>query len=282
LSKFYVPDYKILIPMERKTMAEFKTHEPGTFCYVEMATNDPTASGKFYTALFGWDRNDQDMGEYGIYTQYQLNGKVVAAQYKLNAEQEAQNVPPNWGQYVTVTDADTATARATELGGQVVMGPMDVMDYGRMSVIADPTGAVFCIWEPKSNIGVELRDEPGSMCWNELMTTDTTKAVTFYAGLFGWETETMSMGDQGDYTMFKGGGGQPAGGMMAIQPEMGPIPPNWLVYFAVDDVDNSHDNAVGLGGKAIVPPTDIMEVGRFAVIADPVGAVFGIYKSTKA
>jgi len=263
-------------------MAEFKTHEPGTFCYAEMTTNDPAASEKFYTELFGWSRDDQDMGEYGIYTQYQIKGKIVAAQYKLNAEQEAKNVPPNWGQYVTVTDADAATARAAELGGQIVMGPMDVMDYGRMSVIGDPTGAVFCIWEPKSNIGVELRDEPGAMCWNELMTPDTDKAATFYGGLFGWEIETMSMGDMGDYTLFKGGSKQPAGGMMAIKPEMGPIPANWLVYFAVDDVDGVHDKAVSLGGKAMVPPTDIPKMGRFAVITDPVGAVFGIYKSTKA
>jgi predicted enzyme related to lactoylglutathione lyase len=267
--------------MERKIMAEFKKHEPGTFCYAEMATSDPAASGKFYTELFGWSRNDQDMGEYGIYTQYQINGKVVAAQYKLNAEQEAQNVPPNWGQYVTVTDVDAATNRATKLGGQVVMGPQDVMDYGRMSVMSDPTGAVFCIWEPKSNIGVELRDEPGAMCWNELMTPDTGEAATFYGGLFGWETQTMDMGDMGEYTLFNRSGGQGAAGMMAIKPEMGPIPANWLVYFAVDVVDGAHDKAVSLGGRSMVPGTDILGAGRFAVIADPVGAVFGIFKSTK-
>ncbi len=263
-------------------MVEFKNHQPGTFCYVELATNDPDASGKFYTELFGWNRNDQDMGEYGIYTQYQLNDKIVAAQYKLNAEQEAKNVSPNWGQYVTVTDADAATARAAELGGQVVMGPEDVMDFGRMSVVSDPTGAVFCIWEPKSNIGVELRDEPGAMCWNELMTPDTEKAATFYSGLFGWEPATMDMGDVGEYTLFNRGGGQGAAGMMVIKPEMGPIPANWLVYFAVADIDGSHDKALSLGGKAVVPPTDIPEVGRFAVIMDPVGAVFGIYKSNRA
>jgi predicted enzyme related to lactoylglutathione lyase len=262
-------------------MAEFKNHEPGTFCYAELATSDPAASGKFYNELFGWSRNDQDMGEYGIYTQYHLNNKIVAAQYKLNPEQEAHNVLPNWGQYVTVTDADAATARATELGGQVVTGPLDVMDYGRMSVISDPTGAIFCIWEPKSNIGVELRDEPGAMCWNELMTPDTEKAAAFYSGLFGWEPETLDLGDIGQYTMFNRGSGQQAAGMLAIKPEMGSIPANWLVYFAVADIDRIHDQAVSLGGKAVMPPTDIPEVGRFAVITDPVGAVFGIFKSSK-
>jgi len=262
-------------------MPEFERHEPGTFCYVELVTPDPVASGKFYTELFGWDRNDQDMGEFGIYTQYHLAGKVVAAQYKMNAEQEAMDVPPNWGQYVTVEDADATTTRARELGGQVVMGPADVMDYGRMSVLADPTGAVFYIWEPRANIGVEVRDDSGAMCWNELMTRDPEKAVSFYKGLFGWETEKMNLGPMGNYTLFNLPGGQVAGGMMPIQPEMGPVPAHWLVYFATDDVDATVARAGKLGAETLVPTMEIPDVGRFAVIKDPVGAVFAIYKSMR-
>lgn len=259
-------------------MPVFDKHEPGTFCYAELTTNDPAKAGKFYTELFGWSRNDQDMGEYGIYTQYQLDGKVVAAQYKITEDQEAQSIPPNWGQYVTVADADATSAKVTELGGSVLMGPMDVNDYGRMSVLADPMGAVFCIWQAQGNCGIQLRDEPGTMCWNELLTTETEQAKTFYGGLFGWETESMEMGDMGVYTMFNRGAGKPAGGMVAISPEKGPVPPHWLVYFRVADVDGSTDQAVSLGGAAIVPPTDIPHAGRLAVIADPTGAVFGIYK----
>lgn len=262
-------------------MPEYKKHEPGTFCYAELVTSDPAASGKFYMELFGWERNDQDMGEFGIYTQYQIDGQVVAAQYKLTAEQEGQNVPPNWGQYVSVNDADASTAKAAELGGNVIMGPMDVMDYGRMSVLSDPTGAVFCLWQPKENIGVELRDDPGTMCWNELMTADTEKALPFYAGLFGWETESMDMGEMGTYTMFNNGGGRPAGGVMPINSEMGPIPAHWLIYFAVAETDASFARALELGAKEIVAPTDLPGAGRFAVIADPVGAVCGIYQSNR-
>lgn len=262
-------------------MPEFSKHEPGTFCYAELVTSDPAATGKFYTALFGWSRDDQDMGEFGIYTQFQMNGKIVAAQYKIVAEQEAMNVPPHWGQYVTVNDAEASTAKVAELGGQVIMGPQDVMDHGRMSVLADPAGAVFNLWQPKQNIGIELRDDPGTMCWNELMTTDTAGAKSFYGGLFGWEPEAMDMGDMGEYTIFNRGAGQDVGGMMAITPEMGPIPPSWLVYFAAEDIEATLEKAVSLGAKPMVPPTDIPEVGRFAVIVDPVGAVFAIYKSLK-
>ena len=262
-------------------MPEYKAHEPGTFCYAELATSDPAAAGEFYMKLFGWNRNDQDLGEFGVYTQFDLGGKVVAAQFKLPEEQVANNVPPNWGQYVSVVDVDGTAARAAELGGQTVMGPMDIFDYGRMAVLADPGGAVICLWQPKSNIGVEFRDDPGSMCWNELLTNDTGQASAFYGGLFGWESKAMDMGDLGDYTTFHMGGGPPAGGMMSIQAEMGPIPPHWLVYFAVADCTASQEKAAGLGAQTLVPRTKIPGMGAFSVLQDPVGAVFGIFQSLR-
>jgi len=258
-------------------MPEYKTHAPGTFCYAELVTPDPAASGDFYMTLFGWSRNDQDLGEFGIYTQYELDGKVVAAQFKMPPEQEGAGVPPNWGQYVSVADVDDACARAGDLGGQVVMGPMDVFEHGRMAVLADPQGAVFCLWQPKENIGVDLKGDPGSMCWNELLTNDTGSAGAFYGGLFGWEPRAQDMGDLGTYTIMMRGGGDMAAGMIAIQPDMGPIPPHWLVYFAVPDCDAGRNEAEGLGARVLVPPTDIPETGRFSVIQDPVGAVFAIF-----
>ena len=260
-------------------MPEYQNHEPGTFCYAELATTDPAVAGEFYMTLFGWNRNDQDLGEFGVYTQFDKDGKVVAAQFKLPDEQTARQVPPNWGQYVSVDDVDGAAARAGELGGQTVMGPMEVFDYGRMVVLADPAGAVFCLWQPKANIGAECKDDPGSMCWNELLTSDPDQAAAFYGGLFGWRAEAMNMGDLGDYTTFHTGGGRPAAGMMPIQPEMGPVPPHWLVYFAVADCAATRDKAAGLGARILVPPTEIPGMGIFSVLQDPVGAVFGIYQS---
>jgi predicted enzyme related to lactoylglutathione lyase len=113
------------------------------------------------------------------------------------------------------------------------------------------------------------------------MTPDTEGAKPFYAGMFGWETESMVMGEMGEYTMFTRGGGQGAGGMVAIQPEMGPTSPHWLAYFAVAEVDDSHGRALTLGAQSVVAPTDIPGAGRFAVIMDPTGAVFGIYHGNK-
>ena len=215
-------------------MPEFKEHTPGTFCYVELAAADPQAAGDFYGSLFGWKRNDEDMGEHGVYTQFTRDGKITGAMHKLTAEQKAQNVPPHWGLYITVADADSATKKAAELGGQVLMGPMDVFDAGRMSVLADPQGATFCIWQANKHCGIQLRDETNTLCWSELMTNDTASATAFYGGLLGWETETSDTGGMRNYTLFSAGK-IPAAGMMEITPEMGPMPPNWLAYIQVDD-----------------------------------------------
>lgn len=262
-------------------MPEFTEHAPGTFSYAELATADPEASGRFYGELFGWQRNDQDLGEYGVYSQFNQGGAITAAQYLLPAEQRAAGVPSNWGQYVTVQDVESATAKAQALGAEVVMGPMDVFDYGRMTALKDPQGAHICLWQALKHCGAGVLDDPGAMCWNELMTPDTDGAAEFYTNLFGWSTETMEMGDLGTYTVFTRGEGRPGGGMVATPREKGPIPPHWLLYFAVAEIDESHTRALELGAETIVPPTDIPNAGRLAVIQDPVGALFGVYQSQR-
>ena len=117
----------------------------------------------------------------------------------------------------------------------------------------------------------------GTFCWNELMTGDVDGARDFYAKLFGWTYDEMDMGPMGKYTMFKQGD-QPAGGCMAL-PQEG-VPPHWMSYVTVDDVDASTTKAEKFGAKILVPPTDIPNIGRFSVISDPSGAALGLYKST--
>jgi predicted enzyme related to lactoylglutathione lyase len=111
----------------------------------------------------------------------------------------------------------------------------------------------------------------GAFSWSELMTTDVDGAKKFYAELFGWETEDMDMGDM-NYTVVKVGG-DGVGGIMTTPPQAAGIPPNWGVYVTVDDVDATAKKAEKLGGKILVPPTDIPTVGRFSVLQDLQGAV---------
>lgn len=262
-------------------MPAFKAHEPGTFCYAELVSTDPVATSAFYRELFGWDQRDNDLGEHGIYSHFHMNGAITGAQYKRNAEQEAAGVPPHWSVYIAVADVDAATDQAREMGANVLMQPFDVFDVGRMSVLQDPQGAAFSLWQEGTSCGVGVMDEPGAMCWQELMTSDTQGGQKFYTDLFGWQSETMNMGEMGDYTIFTRGVARDVGGMVQVPADHGPIPSHWLLYFEVAAVDVAHEAALKLGAKTIVPPTDIPTAGRFAVIQDPVGAVFGIYKSAK-
>lgn len=254
-------------------MSIMERYTPGTFSYAELATSDAAAARAFYTGLFGWEVDEIPMGEHGSYYMFRLGSHVTAAMHQVGPEQAA-GVPPHWGSYVTVASVDGSAARAAELGGTVLMAPFDVMDAGRMAVVRDPTGAVFSLWEARGHPGAQVLDEPGALCWNELATGDTERARDFYTGLFGWTPQEQDMGSM-TYTTFMRGG-ERAGGMYAITPEMAGMPPSWMVYFAVEDVDASTAHARELGAQVHVEPADIPGVGRFAMMADPQGAMLSL------
>jgi len=258
-------------------MPELTKHDPNTFCWPELATSDPDGAKKFYGAIFGWNFQDDEVGPDMVYTMALKGDKYAGAMFAINEEMKAQGVPPNWLQYVSVESVDASTEKAKSLGGVVMREPMDVMEIGRMSVLQDPTGAVFALWEAKQAIGAQVVNEHGALTWNEVLTNDVDKAGKFYTELFNWASDTQDMGAF-SYTVFMNGD-RPAAGMMAINQEtMGDIPSNWLLYFAVDDADKAAENAKAAGGNILEPPRDIPEVGRFTIIQDPQGAVFAMIK----
>jgi predicted enzyme related to lactoylglutathione lyase len=247
---------------------------------VDLGTSDTAAAKRFYTGLFGWTVEDRPMGNGAFYTMLFSGGRSVAALYQQDSQQQAMGIPPNWLSYISVESADRSAALAGKLGGTVLMEPFDVLDVGRMAMIQDPTGAVVALWEPRTHQGAEVVEEPNTLAWNELETGDTARAAAFYAGLLGWGAESSHYGTT-DYTIFRQGE-RMTGGMMAIPSEWGPVPPHWLVYFAVADCDAAAAGAERLGGTVTSPPMDIPSVGRFALIRDPQGAVFAVIKFAQA
>ncbi|MFN2578378.1 MAG: VOC family protein [Pyrinomonadaceae bacterium] len=250
------------------------THAPGSFCWIELATTDGAGAKKFYSELFGWEAQDDPIGQGMVYTTLKLNGKNAGALYQKGGE-EMREVPTHWASYISVTSADETAAKAKALGATVIQGPFDVMEHGRMAIISDPTGAHFCIWQAKQHKGVSVQGETNSLCWNELLTNDTGRAIDFYTKLFGWKTRTDSGATP--YSEITNGN-EHIGGIMQIQPQMGPMPPSWVIYIAVEDCDGTAQKATSLGGRQYMPPTDIPNVGRFAVLSDPQGAVFNVIK----
>jgi predicted enzyme related to lactoylglutathione lyase len=245
------------------------SYAPGTPSWVDLASPDLAASASFYASLFGWDAVDQGP-EAGHYHQMELGGTPVAGAGPLMMEGQ----PPAWTTYVSVEDADATIAVVRAAGGTVFVEPMDVLDVGRMAIFADPTGAAAAVWQPRRHVGAGLVNEPGALAWNELSTRDTAAATTFYAEVFGWEAETADMGGM-EYTTWMLGG-KAIGGMMAMPAEVpAEVPSYWLAYFGTAECDATVDRATGLGATLFAGPMDIPS-GRFAVLADPAGAMFGI------
>ncbi len=264
--------------MEESNMTEINEYKPGAFCWIDLSTTDTTAATKFYRELFGWDANDEPAGEGMVYTHLALGGKSVGGLYAMPKETRDMGVPPHWMSYISVENADQTAAKAKELGATVLMEPADVGEGGRMAVMQDPTGAWFSIWQPLKHHGAEIFNEPISLCWTELMTTDTKKAAAFYGGLFGYTAKVQNMGEI-DYTSFMNGD-IPTAGMMAITPGMGEgIPSHWAVYLTVEDCDATVSKAKSLGAQVYKDTSDIPGMGRFAVLADPQGAVFSVFES---
>jgi predicted enzyme related to lactoylglutathione lyase len=258
-------------------VAEFSSHVPGTFSWVELSTTDQQAGVAFYRALFGWDVNEQPMGPGQTYSVFLLRGKDVAAGWTMSQPERESGAPPHWNMYVTVASADDAAKQAESLGAKVLAAPFDVMDVGRMAVIQDPTGAVFCVWQPKRHIGAKILNEPGALCWSELTTRDTKAAEAFYTKLFGWTAKHSAPSAVMEYTEFSVQG-QPSIGMMAMPPGMpAHMPSFWMPYFQVADCDASTNRAAELGASVMRPPQDIPKTGRFSILGDPQGAAFALF-----
>jgi predicted enzyme related to lactoylglutathione lyase len=155
------------------------------------------------------------------------------------------------------------------------MPAMDVMDAGRMAILADSAGAVFSIWQAGEHVGAARFGDPGFMTWNELATRDLDGAQGFYGNVFAWSYQSDEMPDGSMYTMISNGE-QPNGGMIVMDENWpAEIPPHWMVYFRVSDVEETTSQIKGLGGSISVEPFDT-PAGRMAVVADPQGGTFSI------
>lgn len=260
-------------------MANVENHPAGSFCWVELATSDQEAAKKFYSSLFGWAANDSPMGPNEFYTIFRLKERDAAAAYTLRKEERDQHVPPHWNLYVAVDNADDAVAKAAKLGGTVLAPAFDVMDVGRMGVIQDPTGAAFCAWQSKKHSGLGISGENGAFCWADLSTPDPQRGGKFYSDLLGWKLE-KSENDPSGYLHIKNAETF-IGGIPPAEHRPPQSPAHWMLYFMVADVEASTAKAKGLDAQVFMPPRKMEGVGTWAVLADPQGAVFALFKSDR-
>jgi predicted enzyme related to lactoylglutathione lyase len=258
-------------------MSSRTSYAPGTPSWVDLGSPDLDASVEFYSGLFGWEvPASENIEQTGGYRRATKDGADVAGMMPLM--QEGQ--PPAWSTYVSVADADATAAAVKEAGGAVFAEPMDVMDLGRMAIFADPTGAVFGVWQPGTFPGAGIVNEPGALTWNELGTRDVAAAKAFYAAVFGWGFEDEEMGEMGTYTVIKLGE-ESVGGLLDIAGRVpDEVPAHWLAYFAVENTDAAVQTLKAAGGDVAAGPIDI-PAGRFAVVRDPAGAAFAVIQMSE-
>jgi len=246
----------------------------GTPDWVDLQTTDQSAAKQFYASLFGWSYDDNPMPQGGVYSMATVNGETVAAIAPMPPG-APEGMPSMWNTYIAVDDVDVAVEKVATAGGQVLMGPVDIGDAGRMAFVADPTGPAVGLWQANRHIGATLVSEPGALIWNELITDKPDSALAFYEAVVGLTHSTMEMAPGQNYTLLKVGGTDVGG---CMEPPMPGVPNHWHVYFAVDDADATATKAVEGGGQVMVEPFDIPSVGRSAVLTDPQGAVFSVLK----
>ena len=179
-------------------MVERNSYPDGEPCWVDVVTPDLETGQRFYRALFGWEF--QNTGpEFGNYSMAEIDGKPVAG--ITPPPPGAEDMPAAWSLYLASSDIDATATRIGQLGGKLLMGPMEIPGSGHMLAAMDPAGAAFGVWQGTGHIGAQLRDgEPGSLAWSEVNTRDGAAADAFYRGLFGYEQEKIE-GDM-DYSVW--------------------------------------------------------------------------------
>jgi predicted enzyme related to lactoylglutathione lyase len=243
---------------------------PGIPNWVDLGTADLADATRFYTELFGWTAHVSGE-QYGGYTIFNLRGRPVAGAGPLFGEGQ----PTAWSAYVATDDADAVAARVEAAGGKVLVAPFDVMEQGRMSAFLDRTGAAFSVWEPGTMPGAEVFDVAGALTWLELATRDVEGSKAFYGSVFGWTArESPMMGPP--YQVWELNG-ETVAGMLPMEGPGWPddLSPHWMIYFAVDDCDDTAALARDLGGRVVGTP-ESLAMGRYAVLQDPQGGTFSV------
>lgn len=249
-------------------MPEMDGFKDGLPSWADLASPDPDESASFYGELLGVETTeaDEEMGGYRMFLQ---RDRQVAG-----LMQTQENQPPSWTTYINVSDADEVTDKVKDAGGDVMVEPMDIRQYGRLAVYSDPTGAVFGIWQPGENKGAGIVSEPGSVAWHQVNTRDPEKALEFYSEVFGWDSDKVDTGGADYWQLTKDDTN--VGGLFKMGDDFpDDVPAHWIVYFAVEDADAATEKAREKGASVRAEPFD-NEAGRFAVLQDPHGAAFAL------
>lgn len=247
-------------------------HHVGKVIFVELVTPDLVVSKQFYGELFGWTFSDVQFGG-RRYAEAFLDGYPVAGlvQRDIPAGEHRQ---PAWLTFIAVRDVDTAKMIALQHGAKVLFEPHDVPDRGRQAVFADPQGAIFAVLASSSGDPPDVLAAPGEWIWSSLITSDPDTDASFYQTLFDYDVFDLPADEGAQHLMLASDSYARASvNSMPVKPN---AHPHWLNYIRVEDADKMTAKVVALGGRVLVEPRVDRHGGKVAVVADPLGAPFGL------
>ncbi|MFV0137682.1 VOC family protein [Streptomyces sp. HMX87] len=246
----------------------------GAPCWADAMFGDLEGAKRFYGEVLGWTFGESS-SEFGDYTTAYADGKAVAAVVPPMPGQEGRS---QWCLYFASEDAAATAGRIRDSGGELLMEPMQVGDFGTMCLARDPGGVLFGVWESGTHQGFEATAEPGAYCWAEIFARDPGPTDAFFPAVFGYRAKRMEDGEI-DFRLFDLGERTVLGRMRMTDDIPAEVPPYINVYFTVADCDEAVSTATGLGGVLRFGPMD-SPFGRFATLTDPQGADFSVIDVT--
>ena len=248
-------------------------HHVGKVIFVELVTPDLASAKQFYAGLFGWTFRDTQAD--GIeYAEAFLDGHPVAGLVH-KAVPAGEHRQPAWLSFFAVGDVDAAEEIALQNGAKVLFEPHSVPDRGQEAVFADPQGAVFAVLTSSSGDPPDIMATPGEWIWSSLITSDPDTDAAFYQALFNYEVFELpaSKGAQHLLLASDNYARASANTLPANRPH---AHPHWLNYVRVKNTVKMTAKVFALGGRVLVEPRVDRHGGKVAVVADPLGAPFGL------
>lgn len=244
-------------------MPNFTGHIAGMPCWIDanVETRDQReALIEFYSALFGWTFEVGPV-ESGSYSTAFHKGKAVLA---IGEQVGSQG---NWVTYFSTDEIDQSVERVKENGGQILIGPRQVKEFGFWAVVKDCTGAVHGLWQPASFPGFGAMFETNVPSWFDHLSEDAHAASTYYQRVLG---DGIELHVAGDMRILRREGRWFAS---ITEGDCSAIPPHWSPVFLVDSLDQFKDSVRGLGGRIIVEEMPVAG-NTISVFQEPVMGTF--------
>ncbi|MET9150265.1 VOC family protein [Streptomyces griseoflavus] len=247
----------------------------GAPCWADAMFDDIEGAKSFYGDVLGWTFGETSP-EYGNYTQAYADGKAVAAVVPPMPGQEGSS---QWCLYLAARDAAATVERIRDNGGELLMEPMPVGDFGTMCLARDPGGVVFGVWQAGTHEGFQATAEPGAYCWAEVFTREPEKSDAFFPAVFSYRSKRFEDHEEPDFRIYDLGERSVLGRMRMTDDFPPEVPPYINVYFTVADCDEAVGRATARGAVLRFGPMDT-PFGRFAALSDPQGANFSVIDIT--